>query len=152
MFVDFIDLANDFKTALAATEHFNDVRISTITDYDKLFKVIDDLSRLPAAVVCVGAGRFTEQGAVREISPAILVVDRFRQNAERGAAGVWDALEAAWSPFLPDLEGDDPTAANQYYGVKYWPSTFRPVSTDSDKCAYVLDFEAIEPSQKAPEE
>lgn len=152
-YVDFIDLAGDFKTALEATEFFQTVRISTITDYDKLFKTIADISVFPAAVVCIGAGQFTDRAKVREISPAVLVVDRFRVDAARGAAGVWDALEAALAPFLPDVPIGGPSEdTNRYYGVTYWPAAFRPVATDSDNCAYIIEFEAVEPIQSEPEE
>ena len=140
------DIANDIKSLLKTARDdddaliFKDVRVIAVTSYEQLFKTISHLSRFPAAVVCVGTGRFNDDVDVRTINPGILIVDEFGISAESRAAGIWDALDATIDLFVPNADRD----LKEVNGVTYIPRDFRSITLkNSRNSAYLLEIKVI---------
>lgn len=133
------DMALDLKELLEESGKVKEVRIAAITSYDQLQDIIPCLGSLPAAVVCFGTGEFSNDVSARTVSPGILVVDRFAATAEKKALGIWQVLEDVIDLFVPPA---GPRSAKFINGVKYIPSSFRPIVCGKTNAAYLLELEA----------
>lgn len=144
------DIAKDVKARLVllkvneASEAllFRDVRIAAITSYEQLFEIIPHLSRFPAAVVCIGHGRFQDDYTVRQVNVGIMIVDKFRASNKDAAEGIWHALDRTQDSFLTDSVG----TYVEIEGVTYSPETWRPITLKSSKLsAFLIEVETLNP-------
>ncbi len=131
------DIAADIKARLDASGKFKDLRLSTLTSYEQLLKVIPDISTLPAAVICVGTVEPGNAGATRQVKPGIVVVDSFEADLDSRSAGVWDLADA-----VADLFAGDPGEPLVINDVIYTVATVEPVALGGSRAAYLVTLTA----------
>ena len=135
------DAAEDLKdflqsvTAQDGSKLFLDIRTATITSHDQLLRLMPTITRLPAAVVCIGSGEFDPSLTIRTMRPGIVIIDQLQIDHNR-AASVWDILDSTVNAFIVN---DEPRKINDVY---YAPGNFVPVAASSNKSAYMLELNA----------
>lgn len=130
-------IAADLKAVLVASGIFKDVRRAAITSYEQLFKIIPEISRLPAAVVCIGSGETDADQMTRTVSPGIVVIDSLVGDQDSRAGDIWDLVDRTEELFLP--------AANQSMtinGVLYTLKETEPVVLAGSQAAYLITLDA----------
>jgi hypothetical protein len=133
------EMAQDLKDLIETAAICREVRVAAITSHEQLYKFIPTLSRLPAAVVCLGPGDYDPTVSVRDVSPGILLVAPFEATAEKKAVAIWTLLDSAADLFIPP---NGPRSALNINDVIYRPTGFRPVAADSTCSAYLLELDA----------
>lgn len=131
-------ITRDLKKRLVDANLFKDVRRANIGSYEHLLKIIPELTRLPAAVVCIGNGEFPYAAATRQISPAIIIIDKLNASLDDRAGGIWDLLDDTADLFMTDNPGE----AIEINGVAYVPENFEPVVLGGPVSAYLLTLSA----------
>lgn len=130
--------AADIKNLLVQSGLFQDVRRSTLTSYEQLLRVIPELTRMPAAVVCIGGAEFPYAAATRQFNPAVVIVDRLQSTLEDRSRSIWDLLDSTLDLFMTENPGE----ALEINGVSYIPENFEPVVLGGQVSAYLLTLHA----------
>jgi len=133
------EIAQDLKALIEQAAICREVRIAAITSYEQVHKLIPSLARLPAAVVCVGAGEYDATASARDVNPALLLVAPFEATVEAKSLAIWTLLEQAAALFIPP---SGPRSALNINDVVYIPTGFRPIATGSQCSAYLLELKA----------
>ncbi len=132
-------MAQDLQTLLEGSGKVKSVHIAAITSYEQLQDLIPSLGRLPAAVVCFGAGDFGTNADLRNMTPGILLVDKFEATVKKKALGVWTVLDEVSDLFVPK---NGARSAVNLNGVVYLPDGFRPIACDKTSAAYLLELKS----------
>lgn len=114
-------------------------RLSAATTPEQLLREITNIpvDRLPAVIVIVDSGSFTDRQLTRELTMGLAVIDRFVAAGDDRVVSSWDTQDLLQSYF--------PAAGTEIEGCAFLPSRFYPVKSDVNLATYVLELRVLQP-------
>lgn len=126
------DIGKDLKQHISP--NFATVRITTMQTGEQFLAEIKAISpeKLPAAVIVIDSGEFTDAGRVREPSATIVLIDRFVAASESKALSALRALDKLQELFPAPVTGIE--------DVYYSPVSFSAAPVDPAYTCFALEL------------
>ena len=128
------EIANDIRTAVGAAGFT--VRFSTAESSPQLLGELRAMaeSRLPAVVIVISDGEFTDSVRKQALTVTLVLIDRFTAGSDERAVSAWKAVQRMMAVFPADV-----TERN---GVFYLPRRFYAASGDPKYTCFAFEIEA----------
>jgi hypothetical protein len=151
MYRSLTDIADDVADAVRATKAFRAVSTASIDSYSQLVEQAKAVKLTPAAIICLGSGRWSDHRLKREFKVAVVVFSAYKRNMERKSDAVWTLAEAAAEPFLPVFEPAALPVWPEINGVEYELLGWQPLSLDEKTASFILEINAVEVAKESGE-
>lgn len=127
---------------------FKKVVVAAATNGGQLWDILESMTSIPCAVVCVGTVDYDEKCVSRTVRPLIFIADKFQRGEEAKAKEIWRMAEAVVDCFVPVFKTQTLADYPEYSGIELTAVSITPIDGKENIAAYAITLEGTDYIQR----